>query len=138
MFLRFVDWWETYNEWPGLGNPATASDYFYRPQRTSVNSSVETYVTGGQTFVAEDEYTTSRQEFLGTNVCPNDPVNIPHIGAFHHVEADNPGWPVGCCCKMTKKMFAHKTWTAAKNEFLWGAPAHRLHKCANNTNTQKT
>jgi hypothetical protein len=36
-----------------------------------------------------------------------------------------------------KKMFAHKTWTAAKKEFLWGTPAHRLHKCANNTNTQK-
>ncbi len=77
-----TDWWETYNEWPGLGNPATASDYFYRPQRTSVNSSVETYVTGGQTFVAEDEYTTSRQDFLGTNQCPNDLVNNQKSGTY--------------------------------------------------------
>ncbi len=31
------------------------------------------------------------------------------------------------------RMFAHRTWTAAKEESLWGTPDHRLHKHTDNT-----
>ena len=34
----------------------------------------------------------------------------------------------------SKRVFAHKTWTAAKKECLWETPDHRLHK---HTNTNK-
>lgn len=32
-----------------------------------------------------------------------------------------------------KNSFAHKTWTAARKEYRWGTPDHRLHKHTDKT-----